>query len=441
MRGRCYDSYRKGIWSEYETTSRKLRTIKNEAVLTFTTFTFSEEDIPMENKVDVLPSSRFSSDVLLANGDSRTFDLSAESLACSEGGVLIPNEWDMKTGYTLYRGGTSAECPFPDPQPPGDPTLKSISDSAAEIADAMIADASGGAPGKEFKTDSELADFYVSYFLNNYKYKIHGDIRRLKNEDPVGFFFREKSGHCEFFATALALVLRKHGVPTRYVTGFVCEEKNPLGNYYVARLGNAHAWTEAWLRDRQKWVLLEPTPPDGISNFPHDADSFEEAGDLLKTLFSRLLVDVRRGYFAKAVFDFFAVIIDVAMKAVDHPFILIVLMLVILTLWIAWRRKRKLKAENPFGLAGHRLSALKAFSSVLKSLSRQAGIRATPSWTIEDWNSRLKSQKKELRDNFRRLAAKYEIIRFSSRELDENELMKFIEDSKLLMSIIKSVRR
>ncbi|HEX6243615.1 MAG TPA: transglutaminase domain-containing protein, partial [Polyangiales bacterium] len=69
----------------------------------------------------------------------------------------------------------------------------------------------------------------------------------------------EKRGHCEYFATALALMLRAVGIPSRNVTGFVGGEYNQFGGYYGLRQSDAHSWVEALTHDRG-WIILDPTP-------------------------------------------------------------------------------------------------------------------------------------------------------------------------------------
>lgn len=101
-----------------------------------------------------------------------------------------------------------------------------------------------------------------NYFHNNYSY--HQGIRVPPNVDPVGWFLIEKpSAHCEFFAQGAALLLRMRGIPTRYVTGFVVNERNDYGDYWLARNEDAHAWCEAWDPARG-WRLVEATPGSGI---------------------------------------------------------------------------------------------------------------------------------------------------------------------------------
>jgi transglutaminase-like putative cysteine protease len=77
------------------------------------------------------------------------------------------------------------------------------------------------------------------------------------------FLTQRKSGHCETFATAMALVLREHGIPSRLVTGFAGGERGPFGSYFLVRGRDAHAWVEAWCGPGYGWVSFDPTPPSG----------------------------------------------------------------------------------------------------------------------------------------------------------------------------------
>ncbi|MBZ0113387.1 MAG: DUF3488 and transglutaminase-like domain-containing protein [Thermoanaerobaculia bacterium] len=81
--------------------------------------------------------------------------------------------------------------------------------------------------------------------------------------DPIEQFLLEtRRGHCEYFASAMVLMLRSRNIPARLVTGFLGAEANPLENYFVVRQSNAHAWVEAYLPD-EGWKTFDPTPPDG----------------------------------------------------------------------------------------------------------------------------------------------------------------------------------
>ncbi|HVU51903.1 MAG TPA: transglutaminaseTgpA domain-containing protein [Polyangia bacterium] len=79
--------------------------------------------------------------------------------------------------------------------------------------------------------------------------------------DPVeSFLFDAPEGHCEYFATATALLLRAAGVPTRYVNGYLGGEWNDVGHYVAVRDNRAHSWVEAYL-PAAGWVRVDATPP------------------------------------------------------------------------------------------------------------------------------------------------------------------------------------
>jgi transglutaminase-like putative cysteine protease len=81
----------------------------------------------------------------------------------------------------------------------------------------------------------------------------------LLGEHPVDeFLFSTRSGFCEHFASAFAVVMRAAGIPTRIVTGYQGGEINAFGNYLIVRQADAHAWTEVWLKDRG-WMRVDPT--------------------------------------------------------------------------------------------------------------------------------------------------------------------------------------
>jgi transglutaminase-like putative cysteine protease len=74
------------------------------------------------------------------------------------------------------------------------------------------------------------------------------------------FLFRTRAGHCEYFSTAMAVMLRTAGIPTRNVTGFLGGTFNRYGRFYAVRQGDAHSWVEVWDAN-DGWVTFDPTPP------------------------------------------------------------------------------------------------------------------------------------------------------------------------------------
>lgn len=100
------------------------------------------------------------------------------------------------------------------------------------------------------------------------------------------FLFDSRRGHCEYFATALAVMLRSEGVPARIVNGFYTDEFNPVGGFTVARQAHAHSWVEAWIQGR--WVRFDATPA-GVMSPP--AGGLSQIVDALEARWYGLIVD------------------------------------------------------------------------------------------------------------------------------------------------------
>ena len=88
--------------------------------------------------------------------------------------------------------------------------------------------------------------------------------RRIGVDPVLDFLFERKVGHCEYFASSLALLARTAGVPTRVVMGYRVSERSPFG-YYVVRERNAHSWVEAWLPG-EGWATRDATPLEAQPN-------------------------------------------------------------------------------------------------------------------------------------------------------------------------------
>jgi transglutaminase-like putative cysteine protease len=102
-------------------------------------------------------------------------------------------------------------------------------------------------------------------------------VSRSLTTDPVlDFLLRDRRGHCEYFASALALLARAAGIPARIVMGYRVSERSPFG-YYVVRERNAHAWVETWL-EGEGWSAHDATPAEAQPyNREHEA-SYAAAG-------------------------------------------------------------------------------------------------------------------------------------------------------------------
>jgi protein-glutamine gamma-glutamyltransferase len=97
-----------------------------------------------------------------------------------------------------------------------------------------------------------------TYLLSHFKYTLQ--LSRIVPHDPLAeFLFNRKQGHCEYFASSMAVMLRSLGIPARVVNGFRTGEFNDLTSQYVVRASNAHSWVEAFFPN-YGWIAFDPTP-------------------------------------------------------------------------------------------------------------------------------------------------------------------------------------
>ena len=122
----------------------------------------------------------------------------------------------------------------------------------AELAKRVV----GKAPDRFAK-----AEAIEAYLRTHYGYSLV--LRGSPNSrDPLAMFlFEIRSGHCEYFASSMVIMLRQVGIPARLVNGFRAGEYNSIGNNWIVRQYDAHSWVEAFLPP-YGWIEFDPTPTD-----------------------------------------------------------------------------------------------------------------------------------------------------------------------------------
>ena len=95
-----------------------------------------------------------------------------------------------------------------------------------------------------------------SYLKNTYGYSL--EMKAWGDELVADFLFNIKKGHCEYFATAMAMMLRTQGIATRIVNGFHTGEYNDSAGMYIVRQRHAHAWVEVFFPKENAWVRSTP---------------------------------------------------------------------------------------------------------------------------------------------------------------------------------------
>lgn len=97
-----------------------------------------------------------------------------------------------------------------------------------------------------------------NYLRTNFGYTLN--LTGKRPADPLAhFLFETRSGHCEYFASSMAVMLRTLGIPSREVNGFLPGEYNDVGGDYIVRASDAHSWVEAYFPG-SGWLVFDPTP-------------------------------------------------------------------------------------------------------------------------------------------------------------------------------------
>ncbi|HEY3975171.1 MAG TPA: DUF3488 and transglutaminase-like domain-containing protein [Candidatus Sulfotelmatobacter sp.] len=119
------------------------------------------------------------------------------------------------------------------------------------------------------KNDFDKSAAIENYLRTRFGYTLQ--LERAPVKDPIAnFLFVRKQGHCEYFASSMAVMLRTLGIPSRVVNGFRSDEFNDLTGNYVVRAKDAHSWVEAYFPG-YGWQTFDPTPA-GSSGTPHGWD-------------------------------------------------------------------------------------------------------------------------------------------------------------------------
>ena len=154
--------------------------------------------------------------------------------------------------------------------------LPEIATSAAQA----LVDA-GAENGNALQRARALEEFFLS--RGDFQYSLEPENRNRQIDPIVDFISNHRTGHCEYFASALTLMLRSQSIPARMVLGYKGGTLNVVGNYYQIRELDAHAWVEAFIPEEDipatevlpledfsqgAWVRLDPTTSAGsLSEF------------------------------------------------------------------------------------------------------------------------------------------------------------------------------
>ncbi|HBB89850.1 MAG TPA: hypothetical protein DC047_19775 [Blastocatellia bacterium] len=233
-----------------------------------------------------------------------------------------------------------------------------------------------------------------SQLQSDYGYSL--DMKAGGSDPLADFLFNVKVGHCEYFSTAMAVMLRTRGIATRVVNGFLPGEYNEAAGAYTVRQSDAHSWVEVYFPETNSWVTFDPTPAAGRSEpvrsgvfgqFEKYSEAFElmwfqyvvgydkqEQRSLATTLQNRL---VTFRHFVSTVFTRTVKLLPKDLRGIVPVAVVVMAALVLLLLArrlrrLGWRRALKVRTESE-----HRRSRIDFYERLIALLETR-GIKREP---------------------------------------------------------------
>jgi transglutaminase-like putative cysteine protease len=157
-------------------------------------------------------------------------------------------------------GWSAQELRRPRSRLPGHPEVKRALQMPASVTPRVRALAEEIVAGIRPDAFYDRARAVEAYLKGRYDYSLVTWAARAGVDPVEDFLFEHRRGHCEHFASAMAILLRSLGIPARVATGFSGGEWNDFGQFYTVRQRNAHAWVEAYIPAVRDWETFDPTP-------------------------------------------------------------------------------------------------------------------------------------------------------------------------------------
>ena len=192
----------------------------------------------------------------LPSGVGRLENLGAYLLQKNSLGSVMAQGPGLVIFDALYDPGPTLDSP---PNPVDDLDFPGRERYALERAVVEMGLTDGHSP-------EEIRQGIAQFFASKFTYSLWQERSRRTREEETAlehFLFTSRSGHCEYFATATTLLLRRLGIPARYAVGYAVHEES--GNdQYVVRSKDAHAWCLVWNQATGIWEDFDTTPGSWI---------------------------------------------------------------------------------------------------------------------------------------------------------------------------------
>ncbi len=259
--------------------------------------------------------------------------------------------------------------------------------------------------------DAVIVDRALDWIRRDFAYTLETPLLGRHSVDE--FLFDQKAGFCEHFSSSFVVLMRAAGIPARVVTGYAGGYRNPLGDYWLVRRSDAHAWTEVWLRGRG-WVRVDPTAAVAPERVYDTLQSQAFGGPGFEGV--RTLTDVadwmRRGW------NDFVVAFDaqrqerllspLGIERLDARALTALLggALALGLLWMVWLSRRNERERDPVLRAWHRLGRR----------YRRFGLEREPSEPASAWVSRVASERPDFGAELSAISQRFSDWRYAGGE-------------------------
>ncbi|MCC0175725.1 transglutaminase domain-containing protein [Waterburya agarophytonicola K14] len=271
LRRAVYNKYSSGFWLAAKPNFTPLKSQKDETTWTITNPSSKSRQITVSENMD-------ENDTLLKlpNGSRSIAGVTAEKIEQNQYGTIqIYSDASFLSYQIDYDPDLSTDSP---PTPEDLKVLDSEKPAIKEIVTQL---------DLNHKTPLDILTAVSNFFNTEFDYSLEL-ARQGNNKTPLSaFLLQHRSGHCEYFATATALLLREVGIPTRYVVGYSVNELSSLEKQYVVRSRNAHAWTQVYIND--KWQTFDTTPASWIAWENRNTSSWQTVKDVFSWITFTLL--------------------------------------------------------------------------------------------------------------------------------------------------------
>ncbi len=264
-----------------------------------------------------------------------------------------------------------------------------------------------------------LAHRMENYLQNHYEYGFGYPFDN--HYEPVLSFLKVKPpAHCELFAASLTLILRSHGIPARYVVGFLAREYNSHGGYATIRVRDAHAWVEAYFEGKG-WVTLDATPsvaraaPQGATHW------LEDLSDALHTFFEKIWTQNWKDSLYQG-WRLFKPLIPLAILLFGVNYML--------RMRLRSKRKPKKRILVPIQTLTLTDSESQALLKTVERAWAEAGFARPAHLTLHRWWERLQIELPEGSNEIGKFLCLYQQFRYGQAEVSPTMLHELIESAE-----------